>query len=175
MDYKQEVSKYLFDSAFSNELLQGFKAATFKLPAGIISGISAKIGTDCSNRLNKELFDDDVLFFNAFRYMFSLGLEITYFSRNQNYSEIEYRFDDIVSEKISGNVPSGLVQLQLAKKPILERVFFAVLGELKKIFPPPLDTEVEKRLVLAILGGGAELGYEFCLRVELPGDSVEAD
>lgn len=169
MDILSQIRQHTFDAAFLKGLLVGQKIDEIDLPSDITHQIADRIIIDFEqlhpikniDEIKKELL-------KGFVYMFDKGVEISYFSRLLQDTKVEYNFNDLM-DGISGNTFPVYIQEQVNLLiPVLADIYNSTFEFIHQNESSVAKRSiVTKELMKLILVGGAFLGVEYCLRIEL--------
>lgn len=168
MDTLHEIREYVFKTAFQKGLLFGDKIDEIELPSDITHQLADRILADFHHgkmALDIEEIKDTLL--KGFVYMFDKGVELSYFSRLQTDSEIEYNFGDLLNGISGDTIPIYLQEKVNSIIVVLADIYSSSVDFIKGIEPDILKKVQQKELIRLFLVGGAFLGVEYCLRIEL--------
>ena len=173
MDILNKIRQHTFDTAFLKGLLIGQKIDEIELPSDITHQIADRIIIDFEQLHPIKNIDDirhELL--KGFVYMFDKGVEISYFSRLLQDTKVEYNFNDLLNG-ISGDTFPVYIQVQVNPMiPVLADIYNSTFEFMHQNESSLAKSNIDaKELMKLILIGGAFLGVEYCLRIELQQDN----
>lgn len=173
MNTLNQIRGYALSEAYLTGLLVGPKIEELELPSDLVHQFADRIISDIEQyRSFKNIQDVKDELLKGFIYMFDKGVEISYFSRLLQDTKIEYNFDDLIDGMVVDTIPD---YLQKKIEPIILVLGNIYNSTLKYINQNKMNADQAKaeELMKLLLVGGAFLGMEFCLRIELQKQSYE--
>lgn len=169
MDILNQIREEAYKTAFLEGLLVGQSNEQIEWPFDLVNGMADRIVDDYydNNEITTiESIRKDLL--RGFVYMFDKGVEITYYTRIQTDTQIEYNFEHLINGLGSDTVPECIQTKVTSKIAVLAEIYQTMMEFIKQkskqLEKENISTEQIMKLVLV---GGASFGLEFCLRLEL--------
>jgi hypothetical protein len=169
MDILNQIREVAYKAAFSEGLLVGQSNEKIEWPFDLVNGMADRIVDDFydNNEITTiESIRKDLI--RGFVYMFDKGIEITYYTRIQTDTQIEYNFGHLMNGLGADTVPEYIQTKVTSKIAVLAEIYQTIMEYIKQhnkqLEKEDISTEQLMKLVLV---GGASFGLEFCLRLEL--------